>query len=203
MKKLFFLFFATCLVQPCIAQEEEEMEEAPFFKKENIFVGGTVNVGFGNLTTSLGLSPFVGYSLNKYVDVAVSANLNYISQRDYLYIGDRVRQMLYGPGAFIRLFPARFLFAQAQYEFNMMRTRYIPALGSSLSNETYTIDAHSILVGAGISNGKNFPYQKSYYYFSVLWDVGKSNNSPYIDNLNRPVPIIRAGYNIALFQGRR
>lgn len=203
MKKLLFLFFATCLIKPCMAQDEEVMDESSFLKKENIFTGGTVNGGFGSRSTSLGVSPFLGYSLNKYVDVAVSANLNYVSIRDYSYVNDRLRQLLYGPGAFVRLFPAKFLFAQAQYEYNMMRTKYIPTAGSSVANELYQADAHSLLIGGGISNGKNFPFQKSYYYFSVLWDVGHAALSPYKDNLGRSVPIIRAGYNIALFQGRR
>jgi len=59
------------------------------------------------------------------------------------------------------------------------------------------------LIGGGISNGKDFPYQKSYYYFSIMWDIAKAPHSPYIDNLRRSVPIFRAGYNIALFQGKK
>jgi hypothetical protein len=34
-----------------------------------------------------------------------------------------------------------------------------------------------------------------------LFDVIKNINSPYTDNLGRATPIIRAGYNVALFQG--
>ena len=202
MKNLLLLSIAILFILPCKAQDEEDFG-GTFFKKENLFTGGTMNGGFGSRSTSLGVSPFFGYSLNKYVDVAASFNLNYVSIRDYQYLDDRLRQMLYGPGAFIRLFPARFLFGQVQYEFNMMRTKYIPTQGSSIANEIYHADAHSLLVGAGISNGKNFPNQKSYYYFSVLWDMGHAELSPYKDNLNRSIPIIRAGYHIALFQGRR
>ncbi len=180
------------------AQEEES-----FFKKENVFTGGSVSLGFGNTQTNLGASPYFGYSLNKYVDFAAVISFNYVSQRDIVPPGgDKLRQKLYGPGAFIRLFPAKFLFAQAQYEFNMIRQNYIPAIGSPYSSEKYKFDAHSLLLGAGISNGKDFPEQKSYYYFSVLWDVAKSPYSPYKDQLQRSVPIFRAGYNIALFQGK-
>jgi hypothetical protein len=35
-----------------------------------------------------------------------------------------------------------------------------------------------------------------------MWDVAKNENSPYKDDVNRATPVIRAGYNIALFQGR-
>ncbi len=36
----------------------------------------------------------------------------------------------------------------------------------------------------------------------LLFDVLKEPNSPYTDSYNRTIPIIRAGYNIALFQGK-
>lgn len=189
-----------CLFSSANAQKDEDV---PFFTLENIFTGGTVNLQFGNKTTALGIGPYLGYSFNKYIDFAVSPSFNYVSVRDYAYVGDKVRQFTYGPGAFVRLFPLRFLFAQAQYEFNFLNTRYIPFGGTSADIEKYKYDSHSLLIGGGIANGKDFPNSKSYYYFSILWDVGKSQYSPYKDNLRRSVPVIRAGYNIALFQGKR
>ncbi len=200
MKKV-LLSIILIFVSFSIFAQEEESEK--FFKKENLFTGGTVNLSFGNLTTALGASPFVGYSLNKYVDVAATLGVNYISERDYNIEGDKLRQTVYGPGAFIRLFPVKFLFVQAQYEFNLIRQKYIPAVGSGYSLDKLKLDAHSVLLGMGIASGRSFPYQKSYYYFSIMWDVANAPYSPYKDNLKRSVPIIRAGYNIALFQGRR
>ena len=199
MKKI---IWSTCIILFALhvnAQDEEKSE--PFFKKENLFAGGTLNLGFGNQTTSLGIAPFFGYSFNKYVDVAVSPGINYISIRDYDDVpNSKLRQTVYGPGCFVRVFPVNFLFAQAQYEYNLMKTRYISPLGI---NEFYQLDAHSLLVGGGFASGREFSYQKSYYYFSILWDIGEAINSPYKDNLKRAVPIIRAGYNIALFQGKQ
>ena len=197
---LFLLLFTTLNVA---AQEEEKAddEKKGGFKKENLFTGGTVNLSFGNQVTALGLSPFFGYSINRFVDVAATVGMNYISQRDVLYANDKLRQTIYGPGAFVRLFPVKFLFAQAQYEFNFIRYKYIPVSGSGQPSETTKLDAQSFLVGAGYAGGRNSD-NKSYYYISVLWDIAKAKNSPYTDNLDRAVPIIRAGYNIALFQGR-
>jgi hypothetical protein len=141
-----------------VALTTNAQQEEAFFKKENVFTGGTANLGFGNQQTILGASPCFGYSLNKYVDVAAVISFNYTSQRDIIYPpgGDKLRQKLYGPGAFVRLFPAKFLFAQAQYEFNMIRYNYIASNGSGYSDEKLKFDAHSFLVGAGISNGKDF-----------------------------------------------
>jgi hypothetical protein len=182
-------------------EENELNEKKRGFKKENMFVGGNINLGFSNSSTVLGISPYVGYSLNKYVDVAFSTNVSYTSIRDYYEYGDKIRQTIYGPGAFVRVFPFRFVFAQAQYEFNFINYRYIPVNNS----QTYlpsreSLNAGSFLVGGGYAGGRE-GVGSSFYYFSVMWDVSKSKNSPYVDELRRSLPIIRAGYNIALFQG--
>lgn len=204
---LIVLFFL--LSTKSFAQYQEVETQAPKkekasgkFKADHLFTGGTLNLGFGSSYTALGIAPFFGYSFNKFVDLAFSPGFNYTSQRDYIAYGDKLRQTMYGPGAFVRLFPFKFIFAQAQYEFNMIRFKYIPPRSSSSPRETYKIDAHSLLVGGGFAGGRDED-NNSYYYISVLWDVGESKNSPYKDNLNRAIPIIRAGYNIALFQGKR
>lgn len=185
----FFAFYFKAIAQDEFAD--------PFFTKKNVFTGGTFNGSFGSGITAFGISPYLGYSLNKYIDVAACMNVNFSFTR--FDDGSLLRQSQIGPGAFIRLFPTDFLFLQGQYEFNMLRNSY-----RGLVFEKLNFDSHSFLVGPGISNGKEFPNQKSYYYFSILWDIGKSAFSPYIDRtINRPVPIIRAGYHIALFQKSR
>ena len=202
MKSIYALLIGSLLTSACYAQEEEkDTENKKFFKKENLFTGGTLNVSFYRGTTALGISPFFGYSLNKYADVAASMSVNYISQRDYNVYGDKLRQTIYGPGAFVRIFPVKFLFAQGQYEHNFIKYKYIPASNSGQPNETFNLDANSFLVGGGFANGRG--QGNSYYYISILWDVLKNKNSPYLDNLGRALPQIRAGYNIALFQGKR
>ncbi len=203
MKKVTFILAITISVYSASAQKERkaDSENEGGFKKENMFVGGNLNLGFSNISTVLGISPYVGYSVNRYLDVATSVNFSYISQRDYQEYGDKIRQTIYGPGAFVRVFPLRFIFLQAQYEFNLINYRYIPADNSVVftpSRENF--NASSLLVGGGYAGGRE-GVGSSFYYFSVMWDVAKSPQSPYIDGLGRAVPVIRAGYNIALFQG--
>ena len=70
MKKLFLVSILSIAILSLKAQDEKVNER--FLKKENLFVGGTLNLGFGNQTTSLGIAPFFGYSFNKFVDFAVS-----------------------------------------------------------------------------------------------------------------------------------
>jgi len=201
MKKLLISALLLVSVHSSFAQDEEEVEKKGGFKKENLFVGGDLTLGFSNLYTAIGVAPFFGYSINKYVDVAASFNFNYISQRDYYVYGDKARQTIYGPGAFVRIFPVRFIFAQAQYEHNFVKFKYLPANNSGPSF-TNNVDANSLLVGVGYAGGRD-ANNKSFYYLSVAWDLIRDKNSPYVDGLGRGIPIFRAGYNIALFQGRR
>lgn len=181
--------------------EKDDDAQSGGFRKDKLFTGGNLTLQFGNQVTTLGVSPYFGYSITNWLDAAASLNFNYTSQRDNVVFDDKVRQTVYGPGAFVRIFPLRFLFAQAQYEFNFIKVKYIPAPNSGYQKESYSLDAHSVLVGGGYAGGRE--HGNSFYYLCVLWDVGQSNNSPYKDSYNRTVPIIRAGYNIALFQGRR
>lgn len=209
MKNLFFVLVLSLFglngfsqYQEAEPQERKREEKEKGFKKDNLFVGGTLNVGFGNSFTALGIAPFFGYNLTNWLDVAFSPGISYTSQRDFSTPDDRLRQTVYGPGSFVRIFPFRFIFAQGQYEFNMIRQKYIPARNTGLPKEKYKYDAHSFLVGGGYAGGRDED-NKSYFYISVMWDIANAEFSPYKDNLNRAVPIIRAGYNIALFQGHR
>ena len=195
-----------CLQAAAQEKTEEEKMEAPKekshgFQKNKLFLGGSVNLSFGSSYTSLGISPYFGYSLNKYIDVAASFGFNYTSQRDVAVYGDKIRQTIIGPGALVRIFPVHFLFAQAQYEHNFIKYNYKSVPNSSYADFTENIEANSLLVGAGYSQGRRDG--DMFYYVSVLWDVAKNNNSPYLDNLGRAVPVIRAGIQLKLFQGRK
>ncbi len=178
------------------AQDEGE-ENNGGFKKENLFTGGNVIASFYTGGTVLGVSPHFGYSITNWLDVAASLNFIYTGERDqYDY---KFRQTNIGPGAFVRIFPVNFLFAQAQYEHNFQTLKIIPPGSSSYKIKE---DVNSLLLGAGISSGRE-PGNNTYYYFSVMFDALQLKNSPYLDSYGRLIPVIRAGFNIALFQGRQ
>jgi hypothetical protein len=94
----------------------------------------------------LGITPQFGYSLTNWADAGITFNLNYTSQRDYQDYGDKLRQTVYGPGAFVRLFPINFLFASAQYEYNMIHVKYSPA-DNGFPVPAYNVTC-SLLLGA-------------------------------------------------------
>ncbi len=183
------------------AQEQNNTEEVKShgFKVEKLFTGGSANIGFSSGSTMLGITPQLGYSLTNWMDAGITFNVNYLSQKDY-YSGDKLRQTTYGPGAFVRLFPVNFLFATAQYEYNLMHLKYIPnQVGAPSQNSNQ--NANSFLIGAGYAGGRERG-GNSYYYLSIMWDVSGDPNSPYRDQYGNASPVIRAGYNIGLFQNR-
>ena len=191
------------LIPFCLQAFAQEIKDEPLkgFKKENLFSGGSVNVGFSNNYTALGATPQIGYSLTDWLDAGLNFNFNYISQRDNIVRGDKLRQTTYGPGAFVRLFPINMIFATAQYEYNFIKQKYIPASASNQPDKKSTLSAGSLLVGGGYAGGRQ-KGNNTYYFFSVMWDLSGDVNSPYIDDLGRSTPVIRAGYNVGLFQGK-
>ncbi|MEO6638421.1 MAG: hypothetical protein ABIN25_09095 [Ginsengibacter sp.] len=201
MKKiLIVVLMALCINAYSQDERDENKVIKKGFKKENLFTGGSVSAGFSSYSTVLGLSPQLGYSLTDWLDAGISLNFNYTSQRDYYNGGDKLRQTVYGPGAFVRIFPVNFLFASAQFEHNIIHLKYVPATNSSYTLEKYNLNANSLLIGGGYAGGKDRG-NNTYYYLSVAWDILGDKNSPYIDGYGRSNPIIRAGYNIGLFQG--
>ncbi len=193
MKKVFvFLFVSLALSGYTIAQDKE-----PFFAKEKLFTGGSVGVNFGNGTFSLGLVPHFGISITKFLDIAVTGNYNYISQRDQ-FSTYKVRQTIMGPGAFVRLYPFQSGFLQGQYEYNFIKYREI--YGRGFPDIVTKLKTQSFLVGGGYCNGRQ-DGREPFYYVSILFDLADNVFSPYKDQFNRIQPVIRAGFNIPLFQG--
>jgi hypothetical protein len=181
------------------AQKEKDEEEKKGFSKENLFTGGSVSLAFYNNTFLIGASPVIGYSLTKWLDAGIVINYNYTSYRDVNVFDDRLRQKVYGGGGFLKLYPVRFLFAQAQYEHNFIRQKYIPPN----SGEIFTSqdNASSFLIGGGYTTGRWGRGGEPFYYLAVLFDVSGNTNSPYTDAYGRTIPIIRGGVQIPLFQG--
>jgi hypothetical protein len=187
------------------AQDEEVKQKG--FKKENLFTGGSITVSFYSGGTILGGTPMFGYLLAPWVDAGVVLNYTYQGSRDVYVLDDKVRQHVFGPGVFTRIYPVKFLFAQAQLEHNFTNIKYSDPYGTSLKENN---DANSLLVGAGIAQGRQRG-SNSFFYLTILFDVLKNRYSPYVNNIYNSngelirtdvIPIFRAGINIALFSNR-
>lgn len=199
MKKIILALFVLALTDTSLFAQKEKEEEEKGFKMENFFTGGSVSLAFYNNTFLIGASPVFGYSLAKWVDAGIVVNYNYTSYRDVEVFDDRLRQKVYGGGTFIKLYPVRFLFAQAQFEHNFIRQKYIPPNNGEIF--TALDDANSFLIGGGYTVGRFGRGGEPFYYLAILFDVSGNKNSPYTDAYGRTIPIIRGGVQIPLFQG--
>jgi len=197
MKKVIFVVLLINLALAVKAQDEEEEEGSRGFKKEKLFTGGNLIISFYTGGMVLGVSPHLGYSITSWLDAAASLNFTYSGETDPY--NNKLRQTNIGPGAFIRIFPFNFFFAQAQYEHNFLNLKAIPSNSPSFYIRE---DVNSLLLGGGIASGRS-KGNNTYYFFSIMVDVLKLENSPYVDSYGRLIPVIRAGFNIALFQGNR
>ena len=205
MKKIILLLFLTVAAFSFLyAQEKKEairqvQEEKKGFKKENLFTGGSISLAFYSNTFLIGVNPVFGYSIANWIDAGVAINYNYTSYRDVRVFDDRLHQSVYGGGVFAKLYPVRFLFAQAQLEHNFLRQKYILPGGNTSS--TIKDDANSMLIGGGYTTGRYGKGGSPFYYLAILFDVSGNKNSPYTDAYGRTIPIIRGGIQVPLFQG--
>jgi hypothetical protein len=218
MKSLAIILLALTITFTAFAQEKETSKERNEreggdggFKVENLFTGGNINLFFGNVTV-LGATPQLGYNVAKWLDAGISFGYTYSSQHDD--VGNRYRQTLIAPGAFVRLFPVDFLYTTAHFEHNFIKTKALYVGGYEAKEK---VNAASLLLGIGYTSGRegrNAPY----YFFSISIDVLSNPNSPYRDVvfqqdannpngyrivINDPYPVVKAGFNIPLFQGSR
>lgn len=183
------------------AQDEKEATETTSgFRKENIFIGGGINVGAGTGSFAIGIIPEVGYSITKWLDGGIAFNLNYVSQNG-IYDNNgqgpyRVRNFNYGGGPFIRIWPFDFLNIAVQPEYNWISSRQ--EFQPTGSRGTYNFKAESLLIGIGYGS-REVGNQLS--YFNIMVDVLHNINSPYRDEANRGRPILRTGFGFYL--GRR
>ncbi len=167
------------------------------FKKEHVFIGGNVGLGFDSYSFNAGLSPEVGYSVARWLDAGVLINLNYTSVRPDPYYNDNIRQRSfnYGTGVFARAYPLPFLFFQVSPEYNWIHYTNTYYNNTPQSKVSLTTSAASLLLGIGYGQrmvGRNN------MHLALMVDVLDNPQSPYRDNNNRLIPVLKAGFDFYL-----
>jgi len=206
MKKIISsVLLLTVSVNFLFAQDDEQEKG---FKKQNLFTGGSVTMSFYSGGTILGANPIFGYKIANWLDAGIALNYTYQGSRDNYEINDKIRQHVFGPGVFTRIFPIPMLFLHAQAEHNFNNWNYSSADGSYKQSDV--TDANSLLLGGGWAQGRQ-PGSNSFFYIEILFDVLKNKYSPYVNNVYDPsgsvartdaLPIFRAGINVSFFQGK-
>lgn len=207
MKKLFFCILIIATAATVHAQDDNSNDnyESKGFKKENVFLGGSVSLGFGSGSFGVGANPEIGYSFSQWFDAGVALNINYNSQRVYAldqynnyYNAGKASSFNYGAGVFARVYPLPFLFIQAQPELNWIS--YSQKDNNSGLKIKQTVNAPSLIGAIGYS--QRVVTQGS-YFFMVGLDLINDINSPYNDGYGHAVPIIRGGFDVYLHPSRK
>ncbi|HLK30550.1 MAG TPA: hypothetical protein VKT28_18355 [Puia sp.] len=176
---------------------DEDVDEGPGFKKNHIFIGGSLNLGFSGNVFNVGAAPEIGYSFNRWVDVGALVNFNYTSERadptGYYNPDVRTRIYNYGVGAFARFYPLPFLFliAEPEYNWTSVTETQMPNGGSYRYNQ----QASSFLLGVGY--GQRF-VGHSGFYIAIMFDALSNPGSPYRDYNNAAIPVLKAGFDFYL-----
>jgi len=168
------------------------------FKKENMFMGGSVALGFGSYSFNIGATPEIGYSVKKWLDLGVSVNLNYSSQ-SYVNVNgyqETDKSFNYGGGVFARAWALPFLFFQVQPEMNWIQQSQ-SVTGASISG---VYPSNSLLAGVGYGGRL---IGSHYTFISLMVDVLNNQYSPYRDYLGNPLPVFRAGFGFYLHPSKR
>jgi hypothetical protein len=174
------LFFTGLL----FAQDKDEKQGC--FRKDHVYIGSSLNLGFSSGIFQVGANPEIGYSIAKWLDAGVSTNINYSSYRYTIY-SDQIFN--YGVGGVVRIWPARFMFLSAIPEYNWVNVNRKFVNNSPSIKDNY--NAGSLLLGAGYGSRV---VGRMYSYFALMFDALSNENSPYRDAQNRAVPIVRAGF---------
>lgn len=222
MKKITFILIGLLALNHAIAQrrpntttrrvddtQEKTNNEESNDKAENrFFWGGGLTASFGGVSFGdnsgfnnqgnqlvLGITPELGYSVTKPLDVGLTFNLIYYSST-YYNGGIKIRQNAfnYGIGAFTRLHITDGFFATALVEQNFFNYTVKYPDNPSKNPEKFNVSSLNALVGIGwgtrnIGDGG--------FYSSILLDVNRDKNSPYVIYNGVTVqafPVFRAGF---------
>lgn len=191
MKQLFVIVLFTISFASLSAQTES----TGGFKRENILIGGALNLGAGNRSFNAGINPEVGYGIAEWLDAGLTFNLNYQTQNllnvypyDYKY-----RATNYGGGVFARIWPVNFLHIYLAQEYNWINANYIFDDGTPKYKQKFK--APSLLAGIGYGSHQR---GGGYNYITIMIDLMRNEQSPYRDQNNDIVPTIRAGIGFYL-----
>jgi hypothetical protein len=207
MMKLRFAFLSACLSMAAVAGFAQDRVPARVnrytdegngtgFRKENLFIGGSLGLGFAADQFNIGINPEVGYSLNRWLDAGVVVNFTYNSvspdPSGYYNPDLSEKEFIYGGGLFARAYILPFLFLTAQPEINWTHdTQKYEASGGA--TYIYNVNAPSLLMGIGY--GRRMIGEGT-FYFALMFDVLGNTNSPYNDIYGHPLPVLRAGFDL-------
>ncbi len=165
------------------------------FRRDNIFIGGSIALSLGSGNFGIGGNPEIGYSVANWLDAGISTNINYFSYKAEYNFGVRQRSTTFGTGVFTRLHPIRNVFLQVQPEYNWITTNLQYQGSNPPINDQYKEQAPSLLLGVGY--GQRVIGSGSFFTV-IMFDVGNNRSSPYITSQGTKLPVLRTGFTFYL-----
>ncbi|MBT9483717.1 hypothetical protein [Sediminibacterium sp.] len=176
----------------------EAPEKPVGFDPARVFIGTSLNLGLSNRFFNLGLNPEVGYSLNNWLDIGVAMNLNYYSQSATGFNTIKYKNINFGGGAFLRVWPISFLHLQIQPEYNWISSSQTDV--NTGQTFKYKLQAPSMLAGIGYGTRE---IGNRFSHFTIMIDLNQAINSPYRDQFGDPQPVFRGGFGMYLNARKR
>jgi hypothetical protein len=169
------------------ANAKKHKKQQGFDPSRLVFGGGFV-ANFGSGYSDFGLSPIVGYRFNDRITAGVGFGYEYMKSSIQFYNMNTGQYDLYPtaaniytPSLWARVNIMRNIFADANFEYNMLRfneyyydTNGLPASG------TFNVNVPCLLIGAGIKQSLG---GRAYMFAEVLYDVLQNTNSPYFGTI--------------------
>ena len=208
MKKQITLFAAILLLSASTFAQKETTEEKSGFKKENIFLGGTLSLGYGSASGVyggssfvIGANPEIGYTLAEWIDAGLVFNSIFNSTK-YVDGSYNIKQTSfnYGAGVFTRIYPFNGFFIQLQPEYNWIAYKSSVQNQPTIPVQKNTVKATSFLAGVGYSQRV---VGQMNFFTVIMVDLGSEQYSPYRDGYGSIVPVIRGGVSFYLHPSKK
>jgi hypothetical protein len=183
----FILIFLSSL-QILFAQDDNMPVKG--FNKNRVFIGTSINLGLSNNFFNVGLNPEIGYSLTDWLDAGIVGNLNYFTQSSTF---TKDKNVNYGGGGFLRIWPINFLHLQIQPEYNWISSSR--TFNNGAPSTSFTNNTASVLAGIGYGSRQ---VGSRFSHFTIMIDLLQEVNSPYRDQFGDPQPVFRAGFGVYL-----
>jgi hypothetical protein len=194
IKKIMIVALCILSINLCYSQNKTVVTNADL-NPSPIFFGGGIVIGGGSGSFQIGLNPELVKSYNEYIDLGAAVNLYYSSFRSTNMdnsLNFKSNNTQFGLGGFIRVWPIKQFFIQAQPEYNWTFSN-----AKNLSQGTSgsaSVSAPSFLAGLGYGNRN----ENSFSYFSIMFDLINSQQSPYRMGQLTAQPIFRAGFGFPI-----
>lgn len=165
-----------------------------------IFFGGGIVLGGSSSSFQLGLNPELVKTYNQYIDLGAAINLYYASFKSMDLNGNissRSNNTQFGLGSFMRVWPIEQFFIQVQPEYNWTFTNAKSYINGNTGSSS--VSAPSVLTGIGYGKRN----ENGFSYFSIMFDIVNSNQSPYKMGQLTAQPIFRAGVGFPVFRAKK